>query len=150
MAGDSVTVQFEGYKELMAALKLIYPELYKETRVALRGIVDMVAKDAVQWADRQGFTPPGRSGRGVGNLIGEIRTGVTMTKGYIRDLATDASQGRGNNTGEGYSYPRRYEYERGGERAFIHPAIKQDEGKILAGLVAVIDRVSTRFNEGGL
>src|SRR4051812_33130436 len=111
-------VYITGYRELQVALKLLYPELLTDLNAGMRQIVKFVSDDAVDWADRQGFTPPGRSGRGVGNLIGNIRGGVNRTKGYIKD---DANR-------EGYYYPARYEYESGGERAFLHPAIKQNEG----------------------
>lgn len=144
MAGSSQPIVIEGYTELMRALALLYPELRVATREALKQIVDYVANDAIQWAARQGFAPPGRSGRGTGKLIGSIRSGVTGTMGYVRDSAMNES------SSPPYPYPRRYEYQSGGARAFMHPAISQNEGKILASLVAVIDEVSRRFNEGGL
>lgn len=103
----------------------------------MRAIVEFVAQDAVQWADRQGFTPPGRSGRGVGNLIGQIRSGVNQTKGYVKDTANR----------NGYYYPARYEYQSGGERAFLHPAIKQDEGKIIASIDAIVTATLRSFDE---
>lgn len=131
------SIQIAGYKELQVALKLLAPKLHADLNSGMRAIVEFVAQDAVQWADRQGFTPPGRSGRGVGNLIGQIRSGVNQTKGYVKDTANR----------NGYYYPARYEYQSGGERAFLHPAIKQDEGKIIASIDAIVTATLRSFDE---
>lgn len=131
-------VYIAGYKELQIALKILYPELLEDLNAGMRQIVRFVAEDAVQWADRQGFTPPGRSGRGVGNLIGQIRGGVNRTKGYVKDTANRNS----------YYYPARYEYQSGGERAFLHPAIKQDRDKIYASIDVILAETLRKFDEG--
>ena len=133
-------VYIHGYKELQRAFKMLVPELQKELNAGMRQIVRMVENDARDWADRQGFTPPGTSGRGVGNLIGNIRSGVNMTKGYIKDTANR----------DGYYYPARYEYQDGGARSFLHPAINQDRDKIILSIAAIVEHVNTLFGESGL
>ena len=135
---DKSTVQVAGLKELLRAFAIMYPELRKELSAGLREISRQVAYDAVQYAEQAGFAPPGRSGRGTGKLIGSIRSGATMTKGYVKDTAEN----------QGYYYPRRYEYEAQGARAFLHPAIDNNRDKITASLAAVVEHVIARFNEG--
>lgn len=137
---DKSTVQIGGMTELLRTFKILYPELQKELSAGLREISAQIANEAVQIAIQQGFAPPGRSGRGTGALIGSIRSGATMRKGYVKDTAMN----------QGYSYPRRYEYENGGARSFLHPAIDQNKDKITAALAAVVEHVVARFNEGGL
>jgi len=124
----------------MDALRALYPEFYIEIQAALRVITREVASSAVANADTQGLSPPGRSGRGEGNLIGSIRGGVTHTKGWIKD---DANR-------DGYYYPRLYEYADAGERAFMRPAVDQNRGKIYSDLDAALERVKSKFNESGL
>lgn len=136
MAGSSSPIRVTNFTEFYTTLKLLAPELHAELRQGLRDALEDVARDARSWADRQGFTPPGRSGRGVGNLIGQIRTGLTAKKGYIIDRANR----------DGYSYPSRYEYQDAGARAFFHPAIKEGEGRIVASVDAVLNDVIDRWN----
>lgn len=134
------TVQIAGMRELRAALRLLYPELEKELRAGLSEIVKQIENAARSNADIQGFTPPGRSGRGVGNLIGQIRSGVTVHKGYVKDTANR----------DGYYYPARYEYESGGARAFLRPAVEQNRDKIEASILAIVENTIRMFNEGGI
>ena len=137
---DPSTTQVAGYTKLMTTFKLLYPELEAALREGLREIVSQVAQTAEQVAAYQGFAPPGTSGRGTGLLIGSIRSGVTIKKGYVKDTASN----------KGYPYPRRFEYQHGRERAFLHPAIDLNRGNIQASLTAVVDEVSKRFNAGDI
>lgn len=132
-----VTIKTSGLKELRAVFKIMYPTLLKELNAGLRQIVKEVESDARVIADQQGFTPPGRSGRGVGNLIGQIRSGVNLTRGWIKDTANR----------NGYYYPRRYEYENGGARAFLHPAVDQNRDKIYASIALVVEQAVSAAND---
>jgi hypothetical protein len=138
MAGPPVAVV--GMKELNLALKILYPELVKDLHVGMTAIVDLVAADAVIWAGRQGFAPPGRSGRGSGALIGSIRSGTTTRKGYVKDTAMNQE----------FSYPRMYEYMDAGIRAFLHPAIDQNRAKIIVALNVIVEEACRKFNENRL
>ena len=130
-------VKTTGLKELRAVFKVMYPTLAKELNAGLRQIVREVENDAVTIATRQGFAPPGRSGRGVGNLIGQIRSGVNLTKGYVKDTANR----------DGYYYPRRYEYQDGGARAFLRPAVEQNRDKIYASIALIVEQAISAANE---
>lgn len=137
MAGSSSPARISNFTEFYSSLRLLSTELHLELRQGLKAVLEDVADDARGWADARGFSPPGTSGRGSGNLIGMIRTGLTAKKGYIVDRATN----------DGYSYPRHWEYADGGARAFFHPAIQQGEPKIYAGIDRVLEGVITRWNE---
>jgi len=130
------TVQIIGYRELMSAFRMLYPELYKELNAGLRAIVKEAETSAIIFATLQGFAPPGRSGRGTGALIGQIRSGVTHTKGYLADAANR----------DGYYYPARYEYENGGARRFLRPAIDENHDKIYASIAAVVGQAMKAFD----
>src|SRR5207245_1307209 len=126
-----------GLRELLASLALLAPELRTELRRGLKEAAELVARTGEEIAARQGFSPPGRSGRGRGKLIGTIRAGATTTTGYVRDAAER----------DGYSYPRRFEFQDSGERAFLHPVLEQDSEVVIQILERSVSEVSRRFNE---
>lgn len=136
MPANSASVRIVNFEEFYSSLRLLAPELHEQLRGGLRTVLNEIAQDARSYASAQGFDPPGRSGRGTGDLIGMIRVGLTAKKGYLVDRA------RHND----YPYPRLYEYSRG--RPFFHPAISAGEGKIYAGVQLVLEKVIADWNAG--
>jgi hypothetical protein len=127
-------IRIVGLTELTRALRLLAPTIAVEMRAGLKGVVEMVAQEARNEAALQDFTPPGLSGRGSGALIGSIRGGVTMRKGYIVESAAR----------DDYPYPKIYEYAR--NRAFMRPAVNKNTEKIVASLDVVLDQALLMFS----
>lgn len=129
-------VQIKGLRELVVALNTLYPELYAALNLGLEEVAKQAADSATIYAALQGFAPPGRSGRAVGNLIGSIRSGVAGTHGYIADSANR----------KGYYYPARYEYESGGARAFMRPAVDNNRDRIYGSIAAIVSEAMKAFD----
>lgn len=127
-------IKIIGYTELVRALRLLSPVIAVELRAGMREVVNMVAQEARSEAADQGFTPPGLSGRGSGALIGSIRAGVTMRKGYIIESAAR----------DDYPYPKIYEYAR--DRSFMRPAVDNNVEKIVGMLDVVLDNALHSFS----
>lgn len=137
---DFQPVKVTGLRELRQVFRIMYPELEKELNAGLKVIVADIANAARTEASIKGFDPPGTSGRGTGLLIGSIRSGVNLTKGWIKDTASN----------QGYAYPRRYEYEKDGARAFFRPAIAKNEDKIYGSIALLVERAINAANDAVL
>lgn len=130
------TVRVEGIAALARTFGRMDRALRKQMAERLAVLARTVAATAQQHAARQGFSAPGTSGRGTGRLEGSIRGSVR--RGYqalIRDTA--------RNRKTGYAYPRRYEYESDGARAFMRPALEEDRELIVRELEEMVGGVLT-------
>lgn len=108
--------------ELRAALNKADKELSRRLTKALKEGAKIVATEAKSIAAREGLAPPGRSGRGTGQLVRSIKPFARRTIGGVRVKATRA----------GFPYPVIYEFGgkgRRGPRPFVTPAVenKADE-----------------------
>lgn len=102
---------------VIAMLRQAAPEIAKELTGAVRDVARVGADMAKANAAMEGFTPPGRSGRGTGRLIEKIGYTAHGVTGIIKESATR----------DGYRYPAIYEFSReykGGRmrRPFLIPA----------------------------
>jgi hypothetical protein len=133
VSGASIVVR--GYRELMSSFRQIDKETARGFTAELRVLARDVATTAREIAADQGFTAPGRSGRGKGDLLRDIRYGVTGTYAVIRETA---------NRGD-FPYPAVYEYghSKWGHRPFLNPAIAKEHQHIIDAFEAMLDKVIT-------
>ncbi len=116
----------EGLQEFRAALRRIDPELVKGVREGLKDGAQIVATETRRRA-------PQRSGR----LVGSIRAFTAGTTAGVRVNARRASR----KYPSGYPYPRRIEFEGGGARAFVRPALEAKRDEVVRRLGYVIDDI---------
>ena len=134
------TADTEGLASLIEFLRTFDKEIAKEVNDELRTVAKQVKDRVVQEAEAQGFTPPGRSGRGKGALIREIGYGVSRGKMYIRETANR----------KGFRYPMVYEFGKREEwmkRPFIKPGIDASQDIVQKGMEAALDRAAEYFNK---
>ncbi|WP_217923778.1 HK97 gp10 family phage protein [Miltoncostaea oceani] len=105
----TTAISIEGLAAFRRDLKRIDPALLQGVRVALKEAAELVAGEARRRA-------PVRSGR--------TRTSIrSFTSGNRAGVRANARRVSARYPG-GYPYPRRLEFENGGRRAFIGPALE--------------------------
>lgn len=107
----------EGLTETLRDLGKFDKELRKRVTGRIRELLRVVRDEARREAAEQGFGKPGRSGRGTGELVKDIKISVTNRGGMLRETAVNA---------HGYSYPRIYEFRKLHGRPFLYPAAEKE------------------------
>lgn len=130
----SDTVTIEGLDGLVRALKRIDRGTRLETTRRLRRIGRVVADEAKQEAAARGLHESGQ-------LIGRIHPRVRRGSVYVEDSARRVSK----SYPAGYNYPKRYEYQQGGARAFMRPALAHAHGRVLAEFEQFLSWVESEF-----
>ncbi len=120
-------VRIEGLREFRAALRKIDPVLNKGLREGLKDAAQIVAYEAQRRA-------PVRSGA----TRASVRAFATGNRAGVRVLARRASRAYP----AGYPYPRRLEYEGGGRRAFVGPALEAKRDEVVRRLEYALDDVA--------
>lgn len=124
MAASSI--QIEGLREFRAALRKIDQQLAKGLRDGLKDAAQIVAYEARRRAPvRSGATAASTRAFASGNRAG------------VRVLARRVSPAYPG----GYPYPRRLEFENGGRRSFVAPALEAKRGEVVRRLGYVIDDI---------
>jgi len=132
----TTAISIEGLAAFRRDLKRIDPVLVKGVRVALKDAAEIVADEARRRA-------PVRSGL----TKGSVRSFTSGNKAGVRVNARRVSRGYP----AGYPYPKRIEFEGGGRRAFVGPALEAKRGEVVRRLEEVIDDVSGVWaGRGGL
>lgn len=132
MAGPPVDLRFKGLKELDKALGKADKKLRKELRNRFKGVAGVVATEARSVAESKGL-------RKSGDLIRGIRPFSTGARTGVRSSATHA----------GYNYPQRLEYDEGGLRATLGPALEAKGDEVFQAAEGLIDDIADEFNLGG-
>lgn len=136
MTGASIHV--EGLRELVRAFGRMNPALRLEMNRELRKLGKEVAQEAQLIAGEKGL-------RESGSLIGGIRTRLNVGTVSIVSTARKVSPKYPG----GYDYPRRYEFERGGARAFLQPALERRAPAALQALDEIFSRMVSESGFGG-
>ena len=121
------TVRVEGLDRLVRDFGRMSKQLRKDLQAELKDIAGHVADEAQSVAEREGL-------RDSGKLIRSIKPSVRGSTAYVRATATN----------RGFNYPRRHEFENGGVRAFLHPALQQSTSKVEREIGRMVDRLADR------
>lgn len=122
-------VQVEGLGELLRAFGRVDAGVRKELTGTLRGIARGVAAAAKAIAEFNGL-------RDTGTLISKITISVGGGAAYVRATA--------KRWPGGFPYPAVYEYGKGGQRAFLAPALRLEEPNVLRGVEGMLDALLAR------
>lgn len=133
MAGPPVDLRFKGLKELDKALGKADKRLRKELRARFKDVAGIVATEAKDVAESKGL-------RKSGDLIKGIRPFSTGARTGVRSSATHG----------GFNYPQRLEYEQGGLRATLGPALDAKADDVFDAAEGLIDDIADEFNGGGI
>jgi hypothetical protein len=140
-------VEVKGLTQVLRDLGRMDPTFRAKLARELRQLVRGAAEVAKQKAAGQGFTPPGRSGRGRGDLIREIKyrsfVGRDGYVGLIRETATR------NGT---FRYPAVYEYGHShwGHRPFLEPTRLAVQPLVYSELTRILNEQVDAFNRPSL
>lgn len=121
----------DGARDLSRALRAAGRDVRLELNRQVKPAALLVATQAKENAVAQGFAPPGRSGRGTGQLLRGIKASVRSGVGYVRESAM---------TSRGFPYPAVYEFGGDKHRAFIVPAVEQKRLAVEAMLAGAVER----------
>jgi hypothetical protein len=127
------SVHVEGIDALTRSFGRVNHGLRREMQKHLRVAGRIVANEAKAVAGEKGL-------RDSGQLIARVGISVRGGSVFVRDTATRSSPRYPN-----YSYPSRYEYERGGYRAFMRPALDRKREAVIQELDRVVDWVATEW-----
>jgi hypothetical protein len=116
-----------GLNELVRDFGRLEKGLKTEVQSEIRGLVAIVAGEARTIAGRKFQSQ-------TGDAIQHIKTSVRGGRGFIVE---DAEH-------RGYPYPRRLEYENGGVRAFMRPALEAMHDDVERELGLMLDRLFER------
>lgn len=120
-------VTIEGLAAFRRDLKRIDPALVKGVRVALKEAADVVAVETRRRA-------PARSGV----TRGSVRSFTSGNRAGVRVNARRVSPAYPG----GYPYPRRFEFENGGRRAFVGPSLEAKRREVVDRLEGGLDDVA--------
>ncbi len=143
MAG---AVHVEGLTELVRGLGRMDRGLRREMQRELRDIGELVSREARLIAAAKGLHG-GDGDPHPGQLIDQIRLRLRLGVVAVVDPAKTVSRGYPS----GFNYPRRFEFEAGGARAFLRPALEAESGEVERKMASMIDRLASEggFNRGG-
>lgn len=127
-------VHVEGIDALTRAFGRVDKGLRREMQKHLRSVGRIVATAAREEAAAKGLHQSGQ-------LIARINPSVRGGSVFVRDTAKKVSPRYPG----GYSYPARYEYEAGGSRAFMRPALDHRRSEVVAELDRVVEWVAMEW-----
>lgn len=131
-------VQVEGLAELRRALRRIDPVLTDGLRAGLKDAGKIVADEGERRAPRS------HQARGR-HMADTIRVRVSGVK--VRVVVN--AKRRSPAYPAGFNYPGRIEFEGGGRRAFLQPALEAKHDQVVERLGQVLDDVADTFDQGG-
>lgn len=127
-------VEVQGLRSLVSAFRKVDKTLVVEMTQTLRSLAQLVRQRATEIAISEGFSPPGRSGRGEGGLLEGLRYSVRTGSAAVRETAVSQ---------RGTLYPAIYEFGHSawGHRPFLIPALESEEHHIYTTLEQMLDHV---------
>lgn len=131
----------EGLDGLVRAFGRLDKGLRRELQKELKEIGRIVAEEAkgiAEFKRLRGEDDPGDPH--PGQLIARIQPSVRGASVYIRDTAASSS-GRYPK----YNYPARLEYEQGGRRAFLRPALDGRRNEIVNRFEHLLDWIADEW-----
>ncbi len=132
----SETIVLGGFKEMMKAIRKMEPVMRKETRTKLKTAGQIVSDEAKVQARQQGLYATGKLVRSI--RIGLRARSVNIVVGAVR---------KSRKFPKGYSYPKRYEYERGGKRAFLRPALAAKREEAVQEFAKILDEMENIWRD---
>lgn len=137
-AASQVSVQVLGADEVKAGLRGADKAMRRELRAEFKAIGSIVAAEAQSVAQTKITS---RSG----GLVRNIRPQATLMKVVVRDSRKRKSA----RYPRGYNYPKRFEYEKGGARAFMRPALEHKKAEVIRKMQVVVAKMALAFKLGG-
>jgi hypothetical protein len=128
-------VRVQGLGPLVRDFGKMSRELRRDLQREIADSTGIVAREAKAVAEREGL-------RESGALIRSIKARVRGAVGFVQVGATR----------RGFPYPRRLEYESGGRRAFVGPALESKQEDVVEAMNDMLDRLASRngFGRGGI
>lgn len=134
---DRTTIEIRGLKETKLALRESGKVMRREIRQQFKILGEVVAVEARKIARNRGLEDKGK-------LISSIRPQAREFSVVVKAGAKRKSR----KYAQGYNYPRRYEYEKGGWRAFMRPALKNKQDEVFVRFREIVATVGRRFKGG--
>lgn len=125
---SEVGVRFQGLRELDRALGKADRTLRDGLRDRLRDAGQVVAVEARSIVQSKQLVASG-------DLLRSIRPFAVSGRAGVRASARH----------RGFPYPQRLEYEDGGRRAFLNPAVDRKETQIMRNMEHLLDQVADDF-----
>jgi hypothetical protein len=122
-------VKVSGLNELRRDFRRVEKGLAGALRTELKELAGEVATAAQAIALAKGL-------RKSGDHVKGIRPGVRGTTAVVRAIATH----------RGFNYPRRLEFESGGKRAVLQPALQAKRAEVEERVERLVDRTLDRHN----
>lgn len=129
VAGQTIAV--EGLAELNKVFAKLDKATKKEMRDKLKSVGKIVADEAKSRAQARGLVKSGK-------LIRQIRPQVRTRAVVVEATALKRSPAYPS----GYNYPKRYEYEKDGARAFMRPALEAKQSEVIDRFEEIFDELS--------
>jgi hypothetical protein len=135
VAAPAGPIRITGLRELVRDFGRMQRGLRTELQREMSQIGGIVAGEARQIAQQKGL-------RDSGDLIRSIRPRVRGAVALVRSSAEH----------RGFNYPARLEYEHGGRRAFLGPAVDAKQAEVVDAIDDMLDRLASEhgFGRGGL
>lgn len=134
MAPFAQPIAVEGLRDLRRDLRRMDKGLLAGVREGIKDAAQLVAREA----QRRG--PRGRTSR----LVASIRPRVRGDVGLVVATAVKRSP----RYPAGFPYPRRLEFEDGGRRAFMAPALEAKRGQVERRLEHLLDDIGDVWEKG--
>jgi hypothetical protein len=137
---SNATVRVEGLRELLRSLDTMHDITPREVKDELVKIGKIVADRAEHYAIGERLVDSHQ-------LIDSFKVSASAGTGTVavRNTARRASK----RYPSGYRYPARYEFENGGARSFMRPAVQRTERETERRMGALVDRLAARSGFGG-
>jgi hypothetical protein len=110
----------------------------KEFRAKLRDVAKIVVREAQSQAESRGLHKSGE-------LVRKIKPSITARSIAIRAAASKKSRKYPG----GFNYPRRYEFEKGGARAFLRPALEAKQEEVVKKFDEIFDELAKEWGSDG-
>lgn len=122
-------IAVEGLADLRRDLRRMDKQLLVGFRETLKDAAQIVAREAVSRAPRR-----------TGRLVASIKPRV---RGDVASVVVTAR------ARDGYPYPRRIEFERGGQRAFLAPALEAKRRRVEERMEGLLDDIGDYWRQSG-
>lgn len=130
-------VRVEGLREFRRVMIKLEARSGPEIREALRDCAEIVASAARERAPRSAVP------RGP-HMADTIKATTSGPSAVVRVDRRRVSRGYP----AGYPYPRRLEYEAGGARAFLGPALNDNRERVFDRVGVMLDHLAETYGEG--
>jgi hypothetical protein len=134
ISGTEITFNIEGLKETRSAIRRSSRLVKKEINTRLRAVGDILAVEAQGLARSRGLEKSGKLVRLIKPRARSMSVAVVANAKRVSPKYP-----------KGYNYPKRLEYENGGARQFMRPALASKKQEVVSKLAEVLDEISREF-----